>query len=193
MTNAQIQKIEGGKAARMMFSLFTAAGLLLPAASKASDESASSNSGGAGSSPSTQTVHIPKPKIMCLEMVGSSALLTCMGEQGTNYCIEATACLTPPIQWERLCTNAPASSGLFKYLDTCASNYPMRFYRLVPADYSEQNGGHDNGNGKDNGNAYGNGNGEGNANNAGVGKGHENSQGKGHEIGKGKGHEGDQD
>lgn len=47
---------------------------------------------------------------------------------GVNYTLQASTNLQ---SWQNLATLVPPADGLFDYIDTTATNYPTRFYRLV--------------------------------------------------------------
>jgi hypothetical protein len=72
-----------------------------------------------------------KEGAMCLEMTNSMPMLTCSGASRGTYYIEAATSLNPPVKWERVCTNSVMAGEDFHFVDTCASNYPARFYRVV--------------------------------------------------------------
>jgi hypothetical protein len=59
--------------------------------------------------------------------------LDCVGAPGGNYIILATTNLAPGITWTTLSTNTADTNGLFRYVDSDATNYSSRFYTAKPA------------------------------------------------------------
>ncbi len=57
--------------------------------------------------------------------------LTFSGAPGTNYVLEATTNLFSTDDWVPITTNMPGTNGLWQFTDTSATNYPLRFYRLM--------------------------------------------------------------
>jgi hypothetical protein len=141
--------------------LLVAFGLLLASAVKAGNGPDAKNSGEAPAA-DTAAANGPKHKIVGVEIITGTARLTCSGEKDGLYCIEATTSLGSLANWVPLCTNKLAASGKFTFVDTCASNYPSRFYRIVPAPDpdlhpkgdkdKDKSKGHANGNDQGNGN-----------------------------------------
>ncbi len=62
---------------------------------------------------------------------GEGVEVTVCGYPGQNYQLQATLTMQPPT-WVTLCTNAVGTDTMFSYLDRDATNYPSRFYRLLP-------------------------------------------------------------
>ncbi|HEY1662150.1 MAG TPA: immunoglobulin domain-containing protein [Verrucomicrobiae bacterium] len=60
-----------------------------------------------------------------------SVTLTFSGAPGTNYVLEATTNLLSPDDWIPVTTNTPDTNGLWQFTDTSATNYPLRYYRLM--------------------------------------------------------------
>jgi hypothetical protein len=54
-----------------------------------------------------------------------------LGIVGVAYPIQAASNLNPVIIWTPVGSATGNASGLFQYLDTSASNRPMRFYRAI--------------------------------------------------------------
>lgn len=122
LTTTPIMKNETLKK-NLVLALMTCA-MVLPAA-------AQSNAGGNGNSQGNGSSEADKPKVIHLEMKNHNAELTCSGSSKESYCVEATTSLTQPVVWTTVCTNVADAKGKFSAVDTCASNYPVRFYRVV--------------------------------------------------------------
>jgi hypothetical protein len=53
------------------------------------------------------------------------------GTPGTNYVLQATTNLAPPVQWVPVFTNAADTNGNWTFIDTQVSQYSQRFYRAL--------------------------------------------------------------
>jgi len=60
---------------------------------------------------------------------GGNAHLTYLGIPGTNYALEITHELTPPIIWEALVTNAAATNGYLLFTNPVSLAPTNDFYR----------------------------------------------------------------
>jgi autotransporter-associated beta strand protein len=49
---------------------------------------------------------------------------------GSNYVVQAATNLAPPVTWSNLSTNLADTNGAFQYIDTGATNFRQRFYRI---------------------------------------------------------------
>lgn len=81
----------------------------------------------AGAAPQPQNV----PYIQQVTPMGDPAIqLSCVGNPGRTYIIEAATSLTPPGSWVCISTNTADANGLFKCIDSDAAKYNYRFYRI---------------------------------------------------------------
>jgi len=55
------------------------------------------------------------------------------GAPGYSYVLEATTNLVFPVAWAPVTTNTPDTNGVWQFTDTQATNFPLRFYRLMLA------------------------------------------------------------
>lgn len=117
------QKLTRNVKRTVALALLTSA-MILPAV-------AQSNAGGNGNSQGNGSSESDKPKVIHLEMKNHNAVLTCSGHPKESYCVEATTSLTQPMVWTTVCTNVADTNGRFRAVDTCASKYPVRFYRVA--------------------------------------------------------------
>ena len=62
---------------------------------------------------------------------GGSVTVSLSGAPGSSYVLEATTNLVSPGGWAPVSTNQPGTNGLWQFTDTAATNYPLRFYRLM--------------------------------------------------------------
>jgi len=70
------------------------------------------------------------PVITSIQPAGPGRMLiSATGTPNTNYSVEVTANLNPPVVWTVIGSTPSDGAGLISFLDTDA-NYPMRFYRL---------------------------------------------------------------
>lgn len=86
------------------------------------------------SSVATLTVSFPTNLVPGFTNVARSSsgsvTLGLSGASGYSYVLEATTNLASP-NWVPLTTNMPGTNGFWQYTDTSATNYPLRFYRLL--------------------------------------------------------------
>lgn len=62
-------------------------------------------------------------------VTNGTALISFAGVPSRTYLVQATTNLPPTATWVTIGTNTAATNGLFQFLDTQASNFPVRFYR----------------------------------------------------------------
>jgi hypothetical protein len=72
----------------------------------------------------------PKVTITSLSRSGAGALLSLAGgAAGQTYNIQTTTNVSPTPNWQVAGSSVAGIDGRFQYLDTAATNRPMRFYR----------------------------------------------------------------
>jgi uncharacterized repeat protein (TIGR03803 family) len=77
-----------------------------------------------------QVVVFSAPRISRLvRNADGSVTLNLLTAPKTSSRILMATTLTPPVVWEPICTNAPASDGAWQFTDTNAANNSARFYR----------------------------------------------------------------
>ena len=64
-------------------------------------------------------------------VAGGAFALSGSGGAGQSYVLQTSTNLAPPAAWVGLLTNQADGSGLFQFLDTQATNFPQRFYRVT--------------------------------------------------------------
>ncbi len=74
----------------------------------------------------------PPPLLSIAMLADGTAKLTCNGAPGGCYWVQATPILCPT-SWTTVATNVSDAIGWSFYIDRDATNFPMRFYRLVTA------------------------------------------------------------
>jgi hypothetical protein len=72
------------------------------------------------------------PQIGSIEKLNDDTIkLTATGIPNTAYTLEATASLTPPVQWDEIGTANSDGTGLLEFIDAADFNhFPVRFYRF---------------------------------------------------------------
>jgi hypothetical protein len=71
------------------------------------------------------------PRFTSIISTGGVPQLTGLGEFNATYGIEAATNLASPIFWQRIGSNTADGAGLFRFTDTNAAAFPVRFYRLL--------------------------------------------------------------
>jgi autotransporter-associated beta strand protein len=61
---------------------------------------------------------------------GGAFAVSGSGAPGQSYVLQATTNLVAPVNWVRLLTNQADGNGVLQFLDTQATNWPARFYRV---------------------------------------------------------------
>ena len=69
---------------------------------------------------------------LAVEPVGSDVRLSYLGIPGTNYALEVTHDLTPPITWSPVLTNPAAANGLLVFTNTPSGGQSFYRTRYVP-------------------------------------------------------------
>jgi hypothetical protein len=69
--------------------------------------------------------------IVSIAMSGGITTIKFAGIPGYTYYVQATTNLPPSATWVTIGTNIAGTNGQFQFLDTQASNYPIRFYRTA--------------------------------------------------------------
>jgi hypothetical protein len=69
---------------------------------------------------------------LAVETVGSAVRLSYLGIPGTNYALEVTHGLTPPITWTPVVTNPAAANGLLLFTNTPGGGQSFYRTRYVP-------------------------------------------------------------
>jgi hypothetical protein len=59
------------------------------------------------------------------------AQISFAGAPNSSYLIQATTNLAPPVSWTSISTNTSGTNGLFQFIDSDSTNFPMRFYRTA--------------------------------------------------------------
>ena len=71
------------------------------------------------------------PVAFDFQIINGDVVINFGGIPGEVYRVQATPSLSPPIQWTAVSTNVASSNGLFRFVDSQARTFPMRFYRAV--------------------------------------------------------------
>jgi hypothetical protein len=69
---------------------------------------------------------------LAVETVGSAVRLSYLGIPGTNYALEVTHDLTPPVTWTPVLTNPAAANGLLVFTNTPTGGQSFYRTRYVP-------------------------------------------------------------
>jgi autotransporter-associated beta strand protein len=73
----------------------------------------------------------PSITVSGLAILGDkTAQLNVTASAGSNYVVQAATNLAPPVTWSNLSTNLAGTNGTFQYIDTGATNFRQRFYRI---------------------------------------------------------------
>jgi len=73
----------------------------------------------------------PPSTVSPLVLSNGVATISGTGFSNTTYVLEATADLNAPIPWQPIGTNTSSGSGVYQFIDLDATNFPMRFYRVL--------------------------------------------------------------
>ena len=72
------------------------------------------------------------PSTIQFSGLNSNGLFTLTGAGFSNapYVLEATTHLNAPIPWQPISTNTSDASGVYQFIDSASTNFPIRFYRV---------------------------------------------------------------
>lgn len=79
----------------------------------------------------TRVTAAPPSFIVPLGLSNGVPVLAGQGVPNAPYVLEATLNLNPPVVWQPVLTNNTDGTGWYQFMDLGATNFPMRFYRVV--------------------------------------------------------------
>jgi hypothetical protein len=78
----------------------------------------------------TRIFAAPASQLFAPMLSGGVPTLSGQGVANAPYVLEATSDLNPPILWQPVQTNFSDATGAYLFVDTNATNFPARFYRV---------------------------------------------------------------
>jgi sugar lactone lactonase YvrE len=91
----------------------------------------SSPYGSVTSAVATVSVALPALNAAMLSSSATAVQFQCCAAAGSNYVLQYTTNLVPPVLWQPLITNAADTNGNWSFTDTNASAFPARFFRMT--------------------------------------------------------------
>lgn len=79
----------------------------------------------------TRVAAAPPSTVQAPRFSDGAPVLQGLGMANAPYVLEAAAHLHAPIPWQPLVTNYSDSAGLYQFIDSAGTNFPLRFYRVV--------------------------------------------------------------
>jgi hypothetical protein len=79
---------------------------------------------------SVVSLTVALPQISAVAQKNGSVTFNLLTAPATVSELLAATSLIPPVVWEAVATNPPGNSGAWQFIDTNASQYPARFYRI---------------------------------------------------------------
>jgi fibronectin-binding autotransporter adhesin len=73
---------------------------------------------------------LPSTLTGIVDLPAGGTEVTGIGVAGQSYILEATTNLNPTAIWLPLLTNTADGAGLFQFIDSSSTNFPIRFYRV---------------------------------------------------------------